>query len=477
MPEYQQYPGTDPLHDFSNFIDNVGLTLDFEGFEFPFCAEEPAIPNDQYFGSSSCTSGTNTRSAGDPMSLSDRQEDVSGLARDGHASLRTDRIELSGMNPEVLHQPFLAYRVVEIIRAPIQSENPWTISEEKRRNLKCSLVPFKHVLHNFELPSHHTLSRYYRSFVDQFLRHYPLLHVAALRIDRCPPEMALAIAAIGAQYRFEAKNGLSLYQASKAVAFEQMKKHEQTTYGSCQPKPSYLPSPSTLINDRNSASLASAETSDSGFATQSLRIDMIRTLIMLIAFASWDWKAELLRDAFSFQSTLARCVREDGLQEPPPSNDEDWHSWIHTEGTRRTKLIAFAYLNVQTLAYNLPPIILNNEIELQLPCSTAEWEAHDTCAWENARKDRPRPDVYFQDAIQVLLDKSQHLDAQRALSHLSPLANFILLQALIQRICLIRQLSFPAGAALREADLEEMEYVPQMASSTLLRFPQISNNS
>lgn len=301
--------------------------------------------------------------------------------------------------------------------------------------------------------------------MDQFHKHYPLVHVATLRVDGCPPEMALVIAAIGAQYRFEAKNGLRLYQASKAVAFELMKKREQKAYGSCQPEPSQLTSTLNFIDSHPSASPVLAGVSDTESSSQSQRIDMIRTLIMLIAFASWDWKAELLRDAFGFQSTLARCVREDGLRELTPSNDEDWQSWIQTEAARRAKLIAFAYLNVQTLAYNIPPIILNNEVQLRLPCTTAEWEAHDAYAWENARKDRQRPDLHFQDAIHVLLDRSQSVTAQQVLLRLSPLANFILLQALIQRICLIRHLNIPSDAALREADLEEMGCVPHVTLS------------
>ncbi|KAI5273361.1 hypothetical protein E4T47_03485 [Aureobasidium subglaciale] len=185
-------------------------------------------------------------------------------------------------------------------------------------------------------------------------------------------------------------------------------------------------------------------------------LDMIRTLVILIAFSSWDWRSDLLRDALGYQSILARCLREDGMGEKSLTNDQDWHNWIVIEGARRVNMIAFAYLNVQTTAYNFPPVMLNNEVELRLPCSAVEWDALDAKEWQLVRDRLQYPQIGFQDAVGMLLDKVRSPEQHHLLSRLSPLVNFILLQALVQRICLIRQLSSPAGTALRDADLEEM---------------------
>jgi hypothetical protein len=301
------------------------------------------------------------------------------------------------------------------------------------------LEPFEQVLFEFTLPSHFTLSRYYKSFVDQFHKHYPLVHLPTLRIEQAPPELALVIAAIGAQYRFEFKNGLALYRAAKAITFEQLKSLEQEDG-------------STAFSD-----IHSLPTDARDVAKQSRRTDMLRTLVMLIAFSSWDWEADLLRDAFGLQSILARYLREDGMREKPCGSNNDWHDWIIMEGARRVKMIAFAYLSLQSTAYNLPPVMLNSEVELRLPDSTEEWNASDSTQWQLIRDRVQHPNIGFQDAVNILVDKTQGSEAQRLLSQLSPLANFILLQALIQRICLIRQLSITGDAALREADLEEME--------------------
>jgi hypothetical protein len=265
------------------------------------------------------------------------------------------------------------------------------------------------------------------------------VHLPTLRIEHAPPELGLVIAAIGAQYRFEFRNGLALYKASKAITSERLKllEGEQAANASFSER-----SPPTVALE---------------MSKQSQCTDMIRTLVMLIAFSSWDWDSSLLRDAFGLQSVLARCLREDGMREKSYSGNSDWHDWIVIEGARRVNMIAFAYLNVQTMAYHLPPVMLNSEVELRLPCSTAEWDASNPREWQLVRNRLQHPDIGFQDAINMLLDEAQNSEAQPLLSRLSPLANFILLQALVQRLCLIRQLSSTDSTSLRDVDLEEME--------------------
>lgn len=83
--------------------------------------------------------------------------------------------------------------------------------------------------------------------------------------------------------------------------------------------------------------------------------------------------------------------------------------------------------------------------------------ASDLKEWQLVRDRLQHPDVGFQDAVHMLLDKTQSSEAQCLLSRLSPLASFILLQALIQRLCLLRQLSTTGNTSLRGVDIEELE--------------------
>ncbi|TIA55837.1 hypothetical protein D6C79_00269 [Aureobasidium pullulans] len=424
MRQIQQYGHLNPLQDFADFVDSIGLTLDSDGsniFNFPFTVEEVAGVNNHII---------NTNNLDFTTTESHAQGVVSMPQLSPNHILSRDRafLAVGASHPEVINNP-------------ASRQLSWTISEDRRESLKHLLEPFESILTGFALPSHYTLSRYYKSFVDQFHKHYPLVHIPTLRVDYTPPELALIIAAIGAQYRFESRNGLALYKASKAIALEKIRK--QDLAGDCHTSP-LSPMPPTLADGPD-------------LTSQQQRIDMIRTLVMLIAFSSWDWKSELLRDAFGLQSILARCLREDGMHEDLSASDQNWYDWILIEGARRVKMIAFAYLNVQTVAYNLPPVMLNNEVELQMPCSTAEWDAPDAIEWQLTRARSRHPDLGFQDALHAFLSRTQVSEVQSLLSRLSPLANFILLQALIQRTCLLRQLSITAGAALRKDDLDEME--------------------
>lgn len=117
------------------------------------------------------------------------------------------------------------------------------------------------------------------------------------------------------------------------------------------------------------------------------------------------------------------------MREKSYSGNKSWHDWSVVGGARRVDMIGSTSLDVQAMAYHLPPVTLNSEVELQVPCSAADWDASGPREWQLAR-DR----VIFQDGVSVLIDKTHNSAAQRLLSRLSPLANLIFSQALIQRL-------------------------------------------
>jgi hypothetical protein len=41
--------------------------------------------------------------------------------------------------------------------------------------------------------------------------------------------------------------------------------------------------------------------------------------------------------------------------------------WVQRESTRRTKLVAFCYINVHSIAYNIHPVLWSSELHLRLP--------------------------------------------------------------------------------------------------------------
>ncbi|EKG12849.1 hypothetical protein MPH_10092 [Macrophomina phaseolina MS6] len=185
-------------------------------------------------------------------------------------------------------------------------------------------------------------------------------------------------------------------------------------------------------------------------------MEIVRTLILLITFSAWRQDQSLVRESFEYQGLVTRYIREEGLSEDVREAIDDWVDWSACEADRRTKLSAFCLLNLQTLAYNLPPAILSNEIDLKMPCSCEEWFARGPSEWLEARKLAPEP-FSLKKALNALL---QNLDqpAAQPLPVTSPMGNFVLIQAIIQRIYITYQLSMePEEKPFRDKDLSDFE--------------------
>jgi hypothetical protein len=329
--------------------------------------------------------------------------------------------------------------------------NPWQVTEKQRAHLESLLASFSNVLDDFELPSRYTLARCVQGFVEGFQQHLPLMHIPTLRIDNLDPGLALALCAVGAQYRFESSTGIQMFYAAKAVVFEQIRRRDRQLkeffMNENIPRPNRPPYQlSRFVPSPTSTSQSAEATTE-----RAARIQSTRAVLLLTAFATWERDAGVLRESFGFQSLLARCVREHGLSETPCEESLDWHKWAQAECDRRTKFIIFCFMNLQTTAYDLPPIILSNEIDLCMPCSAAEWAAHDESSWRRVRTDA-QP-AKFQELLSGIFRRpGTTWDA-------SPLSNYIFLHALIQRIWLVNQLRYADAAESQSQILSQIEYV------------------
>jgi hypothetical protein len=311
----------------------------------------------------------------------------------------------------------------------------WHISEAERQNLSRKIAEASYPpCPIIQLPSKHALTRYFQSYADGLHKHFPMLHMPTYKIAEGPPELTLAIAAVGAQYRFEFLNGLELYQKARHMTMGRI--------GKCQNH--------TLLPD----TAAVNPTSNCG-AT-----DNICTIVLLMVFALWRDDIGLLSEALQLQAPLAHALRQDGLSESHVSYENtNWDQWIQAERRRRTKLIAFAYLNLQVITYNTPPLVFGNEIDLLLPCSSAEWETKTPSDWRQSIIGR-QPPVSFQEGLRYLLVNPRNPESLADRPWTSPLALFILLQAVLQNIMLARHLQLPGDTALHAGSLDLLECVP-----------------
>lgn len=309
----------------------------------------------------------------------------------------------------------------------------WRISEASRNTLASRIAATSPPSGPaFRLPSRHTLTRYSQSYADMFHKHYPMLHMPTYSIEACPPELSLALAAIGAQYRFEFSNGLELYSTARRITLQRLRR--------C----------------RNQSSLADSVLPPTGADCGNL--DNISTIILLMAFSLWMDDPALLSEALELQIPLAHALHQDGLHDLEwRTRPDEWQNWVSAERRRRTKLIGFAYLNVLAITYNTPPLVFATEIDLYLPCASAEWAAVSASAW-NRLKTTDLPTLSFQEGLNHLLFDQDSVQNVHGPSWLSPLALFVLLQGLLQKILLARQMQSISAIALRECDLDLLEY-------------------
>lgn len=80
-------------------------------------------------------------------------------------------------------------------------------------------------------------------------------------------------------------------------------------------------------------------------------METIQALLLLFAVGLWGAKA-ILHEAMSLQSLLALLVREEGFLSES-TQTADWEAWIRIEGGNRTKLIAYCFFNLCSIAYNI----------------------------------------------------------------------------------------------------------------------------
>ncbi|CAI4219906.1 unnamed protein product [Parascedosporium putredinis] len=188
------------------------------------------------------------------------------------------------------------------------------------------------------------------------------------------------------------------------------------------------------------------------------RIETIQAVLLLFAIGLWGPKA-ILHESLSLQSNLAMLLREErSVGEPSQSAAPDWDSWIRAEGAVRTKLVAYCYLNLCSVAYNIPPLLLTSELDVYLAQPSRLWRAETAWQWQEARQTVPTADLTVHDAFSRLFGRAQ----QGLPAHISSLGNHVLIHALLQHIYLLKQTSLslsPGSGAHRVLRPEDGEDV------------------
>ncbi|KAH3903745.1 hypothetical protein HBI56_170420 [Parastagonospora nodorum] len=403
--------GFDEFRDFVNFIDGVGLSAqwtpeyDFDWMRF----------NDQHQASRRHTPEPNG-------AQSPAAEDIGTPFSTWLPSAPAD------------DQVRLASDIGDDVRERRTRNGTYHVTDEHRNFLISMLENLPSSISSFEIPSRHTLTRYITAFFGGFHSHFPFIHAPTYKPSSSPLELTLAMCAAGAQYCFERRSSERLFRVSKAIVLERLRQ-EESHFGSQALALTISPSSGAVPAIRRAGPWSP--------------LDLAKTVLILVGFATWERK-DLLQEAFVLRSLLVQTLRDIGLSEEQPNTNGStsrsamWDQWVQRESSRRTKLVAFCYINVHTIAYDTYPLLWSSELHLRLPCCTSEWEASSAAQWAALQRDGKDNQMLFQHALSILLQGSGGAESVRPIP--SPIGNYILLHALLQRIHVVRELSFSASS-------------------------------
>nr|KAK5450311.1 hypothetical protein LTR18_000327 [Exophiala xenobiotica] len=279
----------------------------------------------------------------------------------------------------------------------------YSVTESKRMELidEARLVSASANLDaDMTMPSCMALERYIMAFFDSFLISVPCIHVPTWQSQTAHPSLLLAVAAIGANSHDERDIALQLHRTARLSMNHYLE--------------------------------------DSPFTTAIRPPWVVQCLFFIMAFGSWVGSLDTVQQALTYQATVGHIVRS----APAPATrwadgsldvQESWRGWIETETIKRTNFVVYCFFNTLTIAYNVPPCLVNSELDMDLPCGEAEWLAGDTHAWNEHRKQGP-PTPSFAEAFHCLVSPSK--------AQVMPCSSFgrcIMLSAVLQNIWHLRQ--------------------------------------
>jgi hypothetical protein len=262
------------------------------------------------------------------------------------------------------------------------------------------------------------------------------MHIPTLDIENVSLQLFLSMAALGARYCREPDTSLSLYRIARTITME----HVRRTY--------QFPGTGQFSEKFRLSTTGSPESQD--------LLETIQALLLLHSVSSWFKRNPSHHESLFMRSFMETMLREGGLNELP-EQDGSWKSWIRRECVKRTSLIVFCYLNILTIVFDITPLILTEEISMDLPCSEKEWHAPNAVAWMQERS-QTSPEPKLQDALSSLFT---HPTTPKAnLESFSSLGGYVLIHAILQDIWLLqkaRRLPLSRNSSLSTAEALSLE--------------------
>lgn len=283
---------------------------------------------------------------------------------------------------------------------------PWDVTKIEYERLGLEVQSYAHVLPpGCSLPSRNTLTRHLEKYLVCAHEFLPFIHVATFSVNEKDVELLLAAAVVGALYRFECSDSYNLYFMAKAILMEKIRQRE--------------------------LQVASSMLSGQKLPEKGNDLGEMQTFILLISFASWA-NEKVVPDALSMGSRLGTMLKGAGISKADemPQNI-GWVAWVTIEERRRTLLSAYVLFNLQSIAFNAPLLIVNQDLGLCLPGYADQWKAKNATEWNQTTRQVERS---FQGTLRNLLDGVK-IPADASISSF---ANYLLIHGLLQLMCIER---------------------------------------
>lgn len=319
-------------------------------------------------------------------------------------------------------------------------QEPCKFTQQDWNHFWAEIQMFMPVLpRGFSLPSRHTMTRYIATYFSGFHHHLPFLHIPTFSPTKCPVELILAMATIGAQSAFDHKNAIMFFKTSFAIVQERLRYRKAERRERAFPTEDRLsiesqPNEFPLERSPSIRELQTGLTANRNRNCQFDPLPLAQTLLVLMAMATWGNSKAIFNEAVGLRNNLASYIREERLLDPQEPEDTTWHSWIQAEGFKRTIAVIFCFFVFHTIVYDTPPPILNSEFKIQLPSREKDWEARSEIEWQKARQ-KTQPEPQFQSSFSLLFSEQGDEDPEEC----SSLGSYTLILALIQHIYFLRE--------------------------------------
>ncbi|KAL7905078.1 fungal-specific transcription factor domain-containing protein [Trichoderma velutinum] len=317
------------------------------------------------------------------------------------------------------------------------------ISTECRQRIINDLEGFSDdITKDFDLPSRHVLSRFFGGYFDTFHDHFPFLHIPTLRPENISVELFLAMAAVGARYTHELPISIDLFRIAKTLVLQCIRKHRVThpiaTHG--------LPFGKLAASSEQVVHSSRLPGADLSIDSQQNIIQTVQAMLLLVAITTWS-EPGTASDALSLRSMLDCLIREEeALRVHQTQHADDWKTWIHRENIKRIIFVAYCFINMHTIVFDIPPLMWAKDINFELPCREKEWRARDEAEWKQTRDAEGQPARNFQETFASLFAHAGEMDEKSKMNQtsFSSLGGCVLMHALIQQIWLARNSGLPS---------------------------------